>query len=78
MDIVSLSTDVAAPTNVARDLMDAVQVGKGAYPAFKRERMESDIQAPKLYGKMTEATEDILRHWQVMQPWKQERSNLQS
>ena len=48
-ELVSISTAVAPPPDVARELFQAKAIGEEAYKKFKQERLESDAPATKFF-----------------------------
>ena len=51
-DLINLSTGIAAPANVARNLLQASQVGEQAYETFKKDRLENGGPATKFHDVM--------------------------
>lgn len=52
-ELVSLSTALAAPAEVAKDLLEAYRIGENTYQAFKEERLETDTPTTQFHDKMT-------------------------
>ena len=52
-NLVSLSTGIAAPPDVAKDVLAAHTIGKDAYEEFKQKRMESDSPETKFNDRIT-------------------------
>ena len=52
LELVNLSTGVLAPPDVAKDLLEAHQLGEGAYESFRRDRLEKDPPSAKFHDKM--------------------------
>ena len=52
-EFVSLSSPTVAPSDIAKDLLDAHRFGEEAYQTFKRERLETDAPSIKFHDKIT-------------------------
>lgn len=52
-EFVSLSNATVAPPDVAKDLLDAREIGEQAYQAFKHERLETTPPTTQFHDKMT-------------------------
>ena len=52
-EFVSLSTDTVTPADVAKDLLEAHQVGEEAHQMFKKEHLEEAPPTMKFHDKMT-------------------------
>ncbi|KAL7394540.1 hypothetical protein ABVT39_027571, partial [Epinephelus coioides] len=53
-ELVSLSTGMAAPPDVANDLIGAPKIGEDAYEDFKQKRMETDSPDTKFHDRIPE------------------------
>ena len=65
-DLVSLSTSILAPPDVADDLIRAQEIGEAKYHNFKQMRLEYLEYPPsiKFHDKMTKQNLDFLPHQQ--------------
>ena len=52
-EFVSISTGTLAPSDVARDIVDAHTIGMAAYEEFKRDRLEDEIPKALFHDKIT-------------------------
>ena len=51
-ELVSLSTAIAAPPEIAKDLLEAHRIGEETYEAFKQERMQAATPTTQFYDRL--------------------------
>ena len=52
-EFVSISTGTLSPPDVARDLLDAHNIGAEAYEAFEQDRLEDETPKTQFHDKLT-------------------------